>query len=172
MRTLFFLILSVTFTLNVVGQVSDMIYLDSVVHRGFTNKAEAENKTVNGLREGKWLEYFGVDNRAAVSTDQKHATAYTLSIYKAGKTIGSTQFYMDGKIMAERVYRRSKRDTVLRFYYESGKVCTDYPLPKAHTKGTEDTYYENGKLKSETIYSADRQEVIIKNYDENGNEIK
>lgn len=171
MKLILILLLSFSFTDTTFG-LADSNLTDSIVHSGFANKADAKNKMVNGVKEGKWIEYFGISNGVAVGTDKKHATAYTLTIYKAGAACGSRQFYMSGKLMTETVHTYGKNDYVERFYYESGKVLLEIPYPKDQTNRTETMYYESGKIKRVTIYSPKSQEAITKNYDENGNEIK
>jgi hypothetical protein len=118
MKTLLMLIACLSISLTVLGQQE---WTDT----SFTNKSEATNKTVNGLKEGKWIEYYTVENGAAVQTDKKHATAYTLTIYKAGGAIHTKQFYMDGNIMTETIHRGN--NIFLRFYAENGKVISELP---------------------------------------------
>jgi len=152
-----------SFTLSAFGQQE---WADT----SFTNKKEAKNKTANGLKEGKWIEYFGEKNGVAIQTNKKHATAYTLTIYKAGKVHATRQFYMDGKLMTERIHH-GKDLTFFRFYYESGKVLSEVTFPSDSKSRTERDYYESGKLKKEVIYTQGSP-TLTKNYDENGNEIK
>jgi len=118
-----FLILAfLSISLTVIGQQE---WADT----SFSNKNEAKNRTVHGLKEGKWIEYFGVQNGAAVQTDKKHATAYTLTIYKAGSALHTKQFYVDGKVMTETIHRGDK--VFLRFYDETGKVISEMPPQKS-----------------------------------------
>lgn len=91
----------------------------------FTNKNEAKNQTVHGLKDGKWIEYFGVKDGKPIRTDKKHAIAYALTIYKEGKPLHSRQYYMDGKIMTETIHRGN--NTFLRFFDENGKVVSEVP---------------------------------------------
>jgi len=131
------ILLSLSLTIHVFGQQGN----------SFTNKAEAENKTdANGLKEGKWIEYFGEENDLVVKTDKQHALGYTLTTYKAGNVCGAQQFYMDGKLMTEIIHK------------EKGQALYK-------------SYYPNGKLMSETTYT-NGVAGATKNYDENGNEIK
>jgi hypothetical protein len=46
MKPFLILILSLSFTISAIGQQDS----------GFTNKAEAKNEMVNGMKEGKWVE--------------------------------------------------------------------------------------------------------------------
>jgi antitoxin component YwqK of YwqJK toxin-antitoxin module len=122
MKTFLILITSLSFTITALGQQE---WADS----SFTNKKEAKNKTIKGLKEGKWIEYFTVTNGVAVQTDEKHASAYTLTIYKANKPYRSTQYFMDGKIMTEMIHH-GQDSAFLRFYDENGKVVAEKPIPK------------------------------------------
>ena len=56
------LILSLSFSLAVFAQADS----------GFTNKAEATNQMVNGLKEGKWLQYFKTKDGLEVETKNKN----------------------------------------------------------------------------------------------------
>jgi len=152
-----------SFTVSAFGQQE---WADS----SFTNKKEAKNKTVNGKKAGKWIEYFGEKNGVPIRTNKKHATAYTLTIYGAGKGYGSKQYYMDGKLMTETIHR-GKDETFFRFYYESGKVLSEIPFPNNSKTTTEKDYYESGKLKREVTFT-NGVKGATKNYDENGNEVK
>ena len=46
--------------------------------QGFTNKAEAKNLMVNGLKEGKWMEYFNDIGKVATDTIYFKADSATL----------------------------------------------------------------------------------------------
>jgi hypothetical protein len=132
------LLLSLSLTITIFGQDHPT--------SGLTNMAEAKNLTVNGLKEGKWIEYFGEENDLVVKTDKKHSTGYTLTIYKADKVCGAQQFYVDGKLTTE-IIHTGKGQSIYKSYYPSGKLMSE-------------TTYNNGVL------------LATKNYDENGNEIK
>ena len=66
---------------------------------GFTDKSEAKNLTVNGLKDGKWIEYFKVKDGFEVETKSKSAPVYHLAVYSAGKPVGVVKgFYKKGKL--------------------------------------------------------------------------
>lgn len=113
---------------------------------GFTHQTEAGNKTVKSLKEGKWIEYFGVQNDIIVKTDKQHSIGYTITTYKAGYISGAQKYYLDGNLMTEIIH--------------DGKGRAIYT-----------SYYQSGKPMSETLYNKGNAGTT-KNYDENGNEIK
>jgi antitoxin component YwqK of YwqJK toxin-antitoxin module len=89
----FFLIIFISLltSLTAFGQVPE--YHDS----GFTNKAEAKNLTVNGLMEGKWIEY--TNNTNDNFTNDTNSLYYRLSVYKDNKPIGVQRgYYKSGKL--------------------------------------------------------------------------
>ncbi len=72
MNKLLILILSLSMTITAFGQQEN----------SFTNKTEAKNQMVNGMKEGKWIEYDDSDYK--LTTDE-NAAYYRLSIYHEGK---------------------------------------------------------------------------------------
>jgi antitoxin component YwqK of YwqJK toxin-antitoxin module len=159
---------------------------------GFTNKAEAKNLMVNGLKEGKWVEY----DTTTISVLSSKTDWYWLIVYKDSKAYGvAREYYYKGNLIREMPYRDGKENGVGKTYYMDGKLDWEIPvkdslengLAKEYAEtgtllfeamyingkesGIEKKYYKNGKLKSETIYT--RGEAgTTKTYDENGNEIK
>jgi len=43
------------------------IACNNITEQGFTNKAEAKNEKINGLKEGKWIEYL--DKQDSIISD-------------------------------------------------------------------------------------------------------
>src|ERR1035438_7342943 len=88
---------------------------------GFTNKAEAENKMVNGLKEGKWLEYYYGDGGEQVITTDTNADYYNLAIYKRGKRYGiSRGYYGKSRILfCETSYINGKKNGIEKTYAKS-----------------------------------------------------
>ncbi|MGP8216566.1 MAG: hypothetical protein ACLQQ4_13445 [Bacteroidia bacterium] len=97
----FYLIIfvSLLFTLTAMGQQG------SLSDSGFTNKAEAKNLIVNGLKEGKWIEYYTFETKTLNSNPYKlgvhilttdtNAPYYDLGVYKAGKLNGIVRYYQN-----------------------------------------------------------------------------
>lgn len=85
---------------------------------GFTNKADATNQTVNGIKEGKWIEYF---DSSGHGTDNTNSVYYKLTIYKKGKQFErGTDYYKSGKILKECYYTDGKKNGIAKWYYEGG----------------------------------------------------
>lgn len=157
---------------------------------GFTNRAEAKNLMVNGLKEGKWVEYLRRDSTA---TD---TTWYKLSIYKAGMIIGKSRIYYDGeygKYVAEEIpyingkingiskeyykggklkyeipYTNNKINGVMKGYWETSALAGKYPYTNDEKNGVVKGYYENGRLAGETPFTNGKENGVEKRYDENG----
>jgi outer membrane protein OmpA-like peptidoglycan-associated protein len=85
---------------------------NTLTDSGFTNKTEAKNKLVNGMKEGRWVEYFHHDveySGAATETDK--ATFYLLTFYKHGNPSGIQRKYdMGGMLMLETPYDESGKE--------------------------------------------------------------
>jgi antitoxin component YwqK of YwqJK toxin-antitoxin module len=167
MKSFFILIVSLSIPLIAFGQADSLARPDDSVGRGFTNKAEAKNLTVNGVREGKWLRYLDSD---WYETTDTNAPFYTLYIYKAGQAIGMIrEYYKSGRIAEETLLKYTS--SFDKEYYENGKLKRERYYVNGKENGASKTYFENGKLKSKVTYSNDTVMSTI-NYDENGNEIK
>ncbi len=161
--------------------------------QGFTSKAEAKNQMVNGLKEGKWVEYLDV---GSVVTKDTNVPYYRLTVYKAGKPFGIVREYKKGgKIAREIPYMDGKINGVEKWFYDNGALWLEIPFTNNTINGVQKAYFEDGKLnwetpysggikngigkeyypggklKSETIYTSDVAGVT-RNYDENGKEIK
>src|ERR1700720_4657367 len=81
-----FLILFLSLTLTAFGQ--------NLPDSGFTNKAEAKNLMVNGLKEGKWIEYMDSNWLPTVDT-----VYYLLVLYKQNYAFGLVHgYYRSGEL--------------------------------------------------------------------------
>lgn len=66
---------------------------------GFTNKEEAKNETINGLKQGKWIEYY---DKYRLPITKENFKFYRLTIYK-----------------------NDKPQEIQREYDSNGKLCTE-----------------------------------------------
>jgi len=145
----------------------------TITDSGFTNKAEAKNLTVNGLKEGKWCEYFDFLYN---DTTYKY---YRLTAYIGGKPYGIVREfsdkgelsaempyldgqinglckeYSDNKIIAETPYKNGKIEGVKKIYYTTGVLWEYIPYKNGKQDGVEKDYYENGKLQHEAPFTND-----------------
>lgn len=155
----------------------------------FTNKREAKNLMINGLKEGKWLIYQ--DSNANVISDT-NAPYYVLIVFRAGIPVvgrgytrrGSVNFevpilngmdnglgkwyYDDGKFKAEVIFKNSKKNGVEKNYYESGVLESETPYKNDKQNGVEKDYYESGQLKGTYPFKNDEENGVEKEYWENG----
>jgi antitoxin component YwqK of YwqJK toxin-antitoxin module len=172
-----FLILYFSFTLTAIGQTVPDNEPKGTFHiamacddSGFTNKAEAKNLKVNGLKEGKWIEYFNSERKNI--DNNVGAVYYCLAMYNAGKPCGLQRYYqMNGILREITPMNNGKRNGIVKDYYENGKILGTFPFKDGKIEGVVKTYYENGKLKSEETNINDSV-VATRSYDKNGNEIK
>ncbi len=126
MKPLVTLILLFCLSLNGFGQQATPECLDS----GFTNKAEAKNSMVNGLKEGKWVEYetYYYDTSSYITTDTS-APYYILTVYKTGKPNGiQKKFYKRGMLMSITPYVNGRKNGTEKNYNENGQLqnCLTY----------------------------------------------
>jgi antitoxin component YwqK of YwqJK toxin-antitoxin module len=158
---------------------------------GFTDKKEAKNLMVNGLKEGKWVEWLtGGDMGTPPDTG-----GYSLTVYKKNVPYGMVRTYFkDGNLSAETYFINGTIKGAQKTYFENGKLSGEWPFTDGKLNGTEKRYYQSGILYIEITYKDDVKEVereyypdgklkfetIYTNgvmgkrkwYDESGNEIK
>jgi len=157
---------------------------------GFTNKAEAKNQMVNGLKEGKWIEYmYGKE----ILNDTTWPI-YRLVTYKAGKPHGIVreyskfageftsetpyinglangvrkEYYHHHKLFSETPYTDGEKNGIKKEYYDNGKLSAEIPYKEDKKNGVEHRYYFNGKPESDIPYTNDKKDGVEKEYFENG----
>jgi len=151
-------ILFLSLTITALGQQNN----------GFTNKAEAKNLTVNGLKEGKWVEY--IDSSFKISTDTT-SPYFMLTIYKAGMRSGTVRkYYKTGPLMEETPFTASGEYVYGSYsqYYENGQVKWIEPYFDSTLNGIVKEYYVNGVIEQEIPYLKGKKNGVAKLYYENG----
>jgi antitoxin component YwqK of YwqJK toxin-antitoxin module len=191
MKTKLIIILSLFFSLASFAQ-------KPLPEDGFTDKNEATNKTVNGIKKGKWIQYIGIWGDTITNT--KEAFGYGLIEYKLNKPIGVVRYYFtsdtitgtnrgkfvyavpaidltdvrmviyydNGKLHSEAMYANGKKDGVEKKFFADGKLQEIIPYTGGKMNGTDKTYYENGNLSDEIPYVNDTVTGISKSYSERG----
>ncbi len=137
---------------------------------GFTNKKEAENKMVNGVKEGKWIEY--ADAKWDFNSTKRYVY-YRLITYSHGKPIGLIRdYYKNGRLQMSGMYSSlspSVKEGVFKYYYKNGKLQTyDSCYIKDDFNGIVRRYYKNGKLQFECPVQSCIANGIAKDYYKNG----
>jgi antitoxin component YwqK of YwqJK toxin-antitoxin module len=133
---------------------------------GFTNKAEARNQIVNGLKEGKWVEY--TDSLSKPTTDTS-APIYSLTVYKADIPDGIVRIYnRGGQIKFKRRYKNGLLNGVLEGYYPNGTLLVSTAYTDGKINGVEKWFYSNGKLRHEIPMTNDVKNGLEKEYYQNG----
>ena len=162
MRLSLSILFSLFLTITIIGQ--------NPIDSGFTNKAEAKNIMVNGLKEGSWLEYFSDNYTPLKVADSDGAAYYTLTIYKTGKAEGIVREYFGtGNICSETRYVHGKKNGVKKDFYSSGAIFTTTPYTNDSINGMYKEYYRSGKLKGEVPYVYGKKNGLMKYYYETGN---
>lgn len=147
------LILSLSISVTAFGQADS----------GFTNKAEAKNLMVDGVKEGKWVEYFKITDKMEDQTNNSDAPVFRLTIYKAGKPVGMVrEYYKNGKLKSEIPYKNGDINGVEKEYDENGELVAIDTLVNGQGSGVIRTYYANGKVKIEYPFAKDRMLVESK----------
>lgn len=167
-----------------------MLVGEVFAQNGFTNKKEAQNESINGLKQGKWIGYYDANGD---NTTPDKAASYGLIVYKDDKICetrrdyyingklkqenaytdgvlnGMSKWYEEnGKLSVEMSYADGKEDGVSRWYYENGKIKQETSYSNGKENGESKWYYEHGKLKQETSYFNGKENGVGRWYDENG----
>lgn len=90
-------------------------------------------------------------------------------VYKNNKRNGVDKFYdYDGKLLEERTFKDDKQDGICRTFYETGQLQKEQYKKDYKQEGFCRTFYESGKLMGELTYRNGVAEGIEKEYYENG----
>ncbi len=176
MKASLILIISLSFSLIAFGQVDSL---------GFTNKAEAKNLMLNGIKEGKWVEYYPTF-QYLVSDSEYHHNHYDtmisgsdtgiftfanpiLTIYKNGKQVGTQREYnRNGTLYVKTEYSNGKKEGIERMYFEHGNVWVETPYINGEINGAAKCYYPSGKILYETQFTKGKLNGIASEYYEDG----
>lgn len=120
---------------------------------GYAHSEGTTNQYVNGLLEGKWIEYLDNSYTCVSPGAARH---YRIVDYKAGKPTGITKYYyLDGQLQLEGEALSFSplifNGPVKKYYENSGKLESESTFANGKQL-TEKEYHENGQLKSETIF--------------------
>lgn len=137
-----------------------------ISQNGFTNKVEAKNLLIKGLKQGKWIEYINSKNKI---TTKDSATYYQLTVYKDNMTQGILRrFFLSDKLEAEIPYAYGNINGVEKSYYQSGQLHREDSYKDGKRDGTTKVYASNGILTLEGVFLDDKQNGIFKFYGETG----
>ena len=126
---------------------SSLFFLACENRNGFTDKTEAKNELVNGIKEGKWIQYL--DSAFNYTSDSIIAKSYMLTIYIKGEPTGIVRiYYKSGKLEGERTYSDKE-------YYKNGNIKEEANFKDTKLNGEDKEYFEDGKLKSDKTYIND-----------------
>jgi antitoxin component YwqK of YwqJK toxin-antitoxin module len=121
------------------------------IDSGFTDSTEARNLYVNGLKDGKWVEY-DYDNELYTNGP----TAYVLTIYKNGKPEGVVNRYSmhsDHSLIARTIYKNGEKNGTEKAYYYSGKLSLEGNYINGKLDGDYKSYnLLDGELEMELKY--------------------
>jgi antitoxin component YwqK of YwqJK toxin-antitoxin module len=151
MKKLFTLFLSLTIA---------TVYAKNPADSGFTNKAEARNQTVNGLKEGKWIEHmkFSVDKDEQIhftAVTDTNSPVYFLTIYKNDKPFGIQHVCMrNGAVAIVIPYVNGEKNGVEKWYKQGGGNKLDFIVTykDGQKDGVERHFNEDGSVSKELNY--------------------
>jgi antitoxin component YwqK of YwqJK toxin-antitoxin module len=130
---------------------------------GFEDKYEAKNQLVNGVKEGKWVEYFDSLQKPSKDSNAPH---YKLIQYKAGVPVGIVRTYKKGGILySETPYKDGKANGIEIQYDEAGNLLGKTPYVNGLKNGMDEEYWENGKILSECPYVDGKKNGVYIGYD-------
>jgi antitoxin component YwqK of YwqJK toxin-antitoxin module len=132
---------------------------------GFTNIAEAKNLTVNGLKEGKWIEY-----KISYDDGVTDTPSYRLEIFIKDTPVGMVRdYYLDNKLKGTVFCIHGKENGVAKTYYLNGKLESITPYIHGKINGTYKRFYDTGILWQDMPYTDNEINGTVKEYDKYGN---
>lgn len=140
---------------------------------GFFSKDEAKNEMVNGLKEGKWVEWGSEDATNNFIVDASPTASkyspYRMAIYRKGKLNGKVRICKnDGTLFRELIYVDGKKNGEAKWYYQHGQVRNMLHYVNDSVTGIEKVYYEDGKLESDIPFTDNKINGTLKWYYEYG----
>src|ERR1700722_19534433 len=81
------------------------------------------NQMVNGLPEGRWIQYFDYRKGVEVGSEDHSSPFYRVTMYKAGKHTGTVKEYYlpTGELWYEAFYNSDWSKIVQKDYYANNK---------------------------------------------------
>jgi antitoxin component YwqK of YwqJK toxin-antitoxin module len=133
--------------------------------QGFTDRKEAKNLMVDGVKEGKWVEYgflFWIIRADTLD--------YTLTEYRHGLPVGiAREYFMNGKLKGEVHYdMEGKRNGMANGYYKNGILRAEFPFTNGQLNGSLIAYFSNGAIDSEATYINGVENGVVRHYHPNG----
>jgi len=113
------------------------------------------NQMVNGLPEGKWIQYFEYRKGVEVGSEDHSSPFYRVTMYAAGKHTGTVkEYYRTGELWYEAFYNSDWTKIVQKDYYADNKLILRDSMVDDKNKKIE-TYYGNGKLNAQFVITID-----------------
>jgi antitoxin component YwqK of YwqJK toxin-antitoxin module len=170
MKIIVSLAVTLSFTMAAFGQ-TDSTHVHDSLSKGFTNKAEAKNQQVNGLNDGKWVEYYEIKKGVETPVKGLHsADFYRLTVYRGGKPFGKVRTYFkSGELEGENMYVNGRPNGVAKVYYKSGQVAVETPYTDGKINGVRKMYTASGQLMVADTVLNGKEHGIIKLYYAGGN---
>ena len=132
----------------------------------FTNKAEAKNLIVNGLKEGRWVEF---KSYVGENTSDTNAPFYYLIPYSHGEPNGVLRICDKEGVISKSHYNNGVLNGVEEKYDENGNLICILSYTNGRLNGMFKRYYTNGQLWDETPYANGKKNGVTKEYDADGN---
>ena len=127
---------------------------------GFINKDEAQNKLIEKLKDGKWIEY---KDTAWKNTNQENAKYYRLVIYEKGLPVGiGRDYFLDGQLQNEFHYENGLRNGESKWYNKEGKITTIAYYKDDKKEGKEIKYYPDGTVQTKMDFIKGKKSGVQK----------
>ena len=141
---------------------------------GFLNKKEAKNRFKEGVKEGKWIEYF--DNDWEYIKKNSDTAFYRLIRYDNGKPKKGhlvRDYYISGEIQFKGYLKDVEPNAVhddglSKWFYKNGKISSSEIYLNGKKNGEIKSYYKNGLLQELSLYKDDKLNGLSKQYYETG----
>lgn len=126
-----------------------------------TNKAEAKNEIIKGVKQGKWIEYL--DGNLNKTLSQDSANYYKLIIYKNGMIMETERIYnIEDVLYSENFYVDGKIEGTSKIFYNDGDILSEVPYKEGLKEGIAKSYNGIKGVSSEMPYSKGLMHGIAK----------
>ena len=88
--------------------------------------------------------------------------------YKKGKLDDFTEYYENGKLQKDVMYKNGMKEGLCKEYYEDGKLQKQGRYKNDVEEGVFKEYFNNGELQKEVIYKNGKKEGVYKEYYKDG----
>ena len=166
---------------------NDLVKRDGLYYKKFTDtpftgkvSGEEQGKMKNGIREGKWIEYYRENGQLYEKGSykngkregewveyHKYGQLKRKGSYKNGKEEGKwIEYFTDGQLMGEGSFKNGEGEWIE--YFMGGQLRSKGSLKNGEEEGEWVSYYSNGQLNQKGSFKDGKKEGKVVTYNFSG----